>query len=77
MKSGVQDSVCNYCTNCVIFFIQPAMVDTINIHLLCTIITPTPFFQHELFSGKYHKPNHMKGPTIHIGIFYITFLTIV
>jgi len=43
MKSDVQDRVCNYCSNYVIFFIQAAKAHK-NIHPLCMIITPKPFF---------------------------------
>jgi len=77
MKPDVQDSVCYYCSNCVIFFIQPAKADIRTFTHCARLLHPSHSLEDELFSGKYHKTNHMKGPTIHTGRFYKTFLTTV
>ena len=77
MKADVQDSVCNCCSNCVIFFFQPATADIKTSAHCPWLLHLSHSFEDELFSGKYHKTNHMKGPTIHTGRFYKTFLTLV
>lgn len=77
MKSDIQDGVCNHCSNCVIFFMQPAKADIRTCAHCAWLLHPSHSLEDELFSGKYHKTNNMKGPTIHTGRFYRTFHTIV
>lgn len=77
MKSDEQESVCNHCSNCVIFFIQPAKADIRTFAHCAWLLHPSHSLVGELFLSKYHKTNHMKGPTIHTGRFYKTFHTIV